>query len=163
MRTVPDRLLDDLRPQPLAVFDRILVPTDGSPASRDAVDLAVRLAAAFETALRIVSVIDREKLNGELTMWSGGEAAGPVFDALTAAATATLRDAHARARDAGVEAETAVLAGNVVEEVLLDIAAWRGDLIVVGSHAHAQAFAPGLGGKTAELLRKSTVPVLVVR
>lgn len=149
MRPLPDRLLDDFGPQPMPVFDRILVPSDGSPSSQSAVALAVRLAAAFAAALRVVVVVEHET-NG------AGSASAE-------AAAETLREAAARAAGEGVAAEIGVLTGDVVEELLVDVASWRADLIVVGSHARGETFLPALGSKTGELLRKATVPVLVVR
>lgn len=145
MRPSPDRLLDDFRPQPLPVFDRILVPSDGSRSSRNALDLAVRLASSFAAALRVVLVLE------------------PGATVAPEAADAVLRDAAVCAAGEGVPAEVEVRRGPVVEELLLDVAEWRADLVVVGTHAREEALTPALGRNTGELLRKITVPVLVVR
>jgi nucleotide-binding universal stress UspA family protein len=148
--------------QPRMIFQRILVPTDGSPAARAADATAIQVARAFGGCVRFVSVIDADRLVSDFSMGTDGDF-GDVVERLKAVARAVLEQARARASEAGVDAETAFLEGDVVDRILEEAAAWHADVIIVGTHARAHEHHPALGSKAHELLRRSTLPVLVCR
>ena len=144
------------------IFERILVPTDGSRAARAANATAIHLARAFAGCVRFITVIDAERLVSDFTMGIERDV-GDVVERLTTAARDVLEDARTRASQAGIDAEAACLEGDVVDRILEDAASWRADVIVVGTHARPHPLHPTLGSKTYELLRRSTLPVLVCR
>ena len=145
-----------------AIFERIIVPIDGSQASHAAAQTAIGLAETFGGRVRFVFVLDVEHLSGELTFWSG-KPVPLALDAVRASAAAALRDATASATSFEVPSETIALEGDIVEQIMLEAAAWKADSIVIGTHSRRMSFSPALGSKTAELLRHVTIPVLVVR
>lgn len=145
-----------------AMFERILVPVDGSPAAHAAARVAVGLADAFGGRVRFAFVLDVERVSAELTVWTGGPVRA-VLDDLRAGAEASLRAAAEAATASKVASETVLLEGDVVEQLLVDATAWKADAVVIGTHSRGMALSPALGSKTAELLRRTTLPVLVVR
>ncbi len=144
------------------IFERILVPTDGSSAARSAAGVAIGLARAFHGAVRFVAVVDTPRIVSELTMGTGRDVSAEVAR-LRPAARQVLDDVARLAAAAGVTAEAELLEGDVVDRILEDAAAWGADAIVIGTHARQHSLFPTLGSKTHELLRRSTLPVLVCR
>ncbi|HTJ24891.1 MAG TPA: universal stress protein [Candidatus Limnocylindria bacterium] len=150
------------RPQTRAIFERILVPTDGSLPARTADAVAIGLAQALHGRVRFVLVLDTERLTADLTMGTERDVSD-VIDHLRPVGQAVLDEVVRRAAAAGVHAESALLEGDVVDRILEEAVAWHADAIVIGTHARPHAFAPALGSKTHELLRRSSIPVLVCR
>jgi nucleotide-binding universal stress UspA family protein len=144
-----------------AIFERILVPINGSPAACAAEQVAVGLAHAFAGSIRFVFVLD-ERIESELTAWTG-EHARDVVDKVRDSAMRSLGAATSLAAELDVPSESALVEGDVVDQLLLDATAWKADVIIIGTHSRGHGLAPSLGSKTAELLRRTTLPVLVIR
>jgi len=146
------------------MYQRILVPIDGSSTSSRGLDEAIRLAKLTQGRLRLMHVID--ELSFALAMDAYSGYTGDWLAQLRAAGSKLLEEGRAKATAAGVEAECLLcdtFRGAVAERVVSDAAAWPADLIVLGTHGRR-----GLGrmvmGSSAELiLRHATVPVLLVR
>ena len=62
-----------------------------------------------------------------------------------------------------VEAEVVVTSGNVVDEILSEIQSREIDLIVMGYHVRGKLGEAILGSTTRRILRRSHVPVMMVR
>ena len=150
------------RPDARVIFERILVPTDGSSAARAAEGIAIGLARAFHGRVRFVVVLDTERTVADLTMGTDRDVTADV-ERLRPVAQQVLDDVTRVAAEAGVPSEADLLDGDVVDRVLEDAAAWHADAIVIGTHARPHSFFPTLGSKTHELLRRATLPVLVCR
>ena len=134
---------------------QILVATDGSKNSRDALDEAVELAAAAGAKLTVVYV-----RHAPLPML--GE---PVYQrSLSAAlrhANETVAIAAGVAHTAGVEAEAEVLDGEPAKRIL-ELARLRDvDLIVVGSRGLGALAGALLGSVSRDVLHHADRPVLV--
>jgi nucleotide-binding universal stress UspA family protein len=146
------------------MYQRILVPLDGSATSKQGLDEAIRLAAQTHGRLRLVHVV-----NSQSMAMAMGLAAGPVgdcFEVLARNGRQILDDGQAAAAAAGVEAETLLHDGasNPVPELIAaDAGRWPADLIVIGTHGR-RGVERFVGGSCAEyLLRCTPVPVLLVR
>jgi nucleotide-binding universal stress UspA family protein len=144
------------------MIDRVLVPFDGSPLSRRALEWT---ATAFPDATAIVFyVIDQQSDPTASEGW--GDHPGEWEEWLED------RDDHARtlfadARDIvgadGVTLETAVGVGRTVAEILDGVDTFDAELVVVGLHGQSR-FVEVLPGETAEaVMRRSPVPVVIVR
>ncbi len=148
------------------MYSRILVATDGSKTAGLALQEASRLARGSQARLRIVHVI--ESPYGYADAWYSALAVDldAVARAWRRAGREILDQAAAQAREAGVQAETALLEtdGRRPSRVIVeDATAWAADVIVVGSHGR-QGLEHLLIGSVAEgVTRTATVPVLVVR
>ena len=67
-----------------------------------------------------------------------------------------------RLRDDGRQATALLIQGPTVDTILRQAEKLEADLIVVGSHGHGAMFDMLVGSISAEVIRRSTIPVLVV-
>ncbi|MEJ8826979.1 universal stress protein [Variovorax humicola] len=146
------------------MYQRLLVPFDGSAASSAGLAEAVRLAALTHGRLRLMHCID--ELSFAFTVDAFAGVAGGFLDDLRKKAAALLHGAKDRAAAAGVEAEGVVydnLYDSVAEMVMRETASWQADLIVIGTHGRRGVRRAMLGSSAEQILRLSPVPVLLVR
>jgi nucleotide-binding universal stress UspA family protein len=146
------------------MYQRILVPVDGSDTSSAGLREATRLAKMTGGQLRLLHVVD------DLPYVLSGDAAlsmaGDLFDLLFTAGKSLLEDSRARAVEHGVPADTVLcerLKGRVHEHVSEQAQAWKADLIVLGTHGRRGAQRAFLGSDAEQILRTAPVPVLLVR
>jgi len=146
------------------MYQRILVPFDGSATSTRGLDEAVKLAALTGAELRIVHLVD------DLQYATGFETyaawANDVIPLMREAGTKILHAGKARALDAGVKADALLLEGSAVrlaEAVADQVAAWHADLVVIGTHGRRGVGRMLLGSDAEQITRTSAVPVLLVR
>ena len=64
--------------------------------------------------------------------------------------------------DADVNASALMAQGEPVKTILREVERLDAELVVVGSHGHGMMFDALVGSTSAGILRKSTIPVLVV-
>lgn len=124
----------------------ILFATDGSDAAEAAQRAAIQLAVDRRATLRCVGVDDALDRSG-----------------LDPAPLAAAETAAQAARLAGVEAGAERRVGPAVDRILEAAADAGADLIVVGSRGHGRLRRAILGSVSGALVRKSRVPVVVVR
>jgi nucleotide-binding universal stress UspA family protein len=144
------------------MYQRILVPTDGSDITAKAVQTAIDLARLGGGSLLTIGV-------KEPFPYSAISEMQPVppqefYDAQQRIAAARVKAVQDRATQAGVACQ-----GHTVEalhpwEAILDHAKAQGcDLIVMASHGRRGVAALLLGSETQKVLTHGTLPVLVVR
>jgi nucleotide-binding universal stress UspA family protein len=145
------------------MYQRILVPTDGSDAANAGLREAFKLAKDQGAQIRIVHVVD------ELIVVSP-ELYGGVCDTITEqlrdAGAAVLARAQSLAREAGVNAETQLveaMGGPAGEGVIKAAKDWHADLIVCGTHGRRGLRRIVLGSDAEFIVRHSPVPILLVR
>lgn len=146
------------------MYQRILVPVDGSPTSRRGLQEAIKLARLTGARLRLMHVVD------ELALASGLEAAtmmtGEMMQLLREGGARLLAKERARAEKAGVATDSVLadsLAGRICDQVVDQARAWRADLIVLGTHGRRGVGRMLLGSDAEMIVRLATVPVLLVR
>jgi len=143
-------------------FQHILVPIDGSETAYAAVDQAVQLAKTFNGKITVVQVMT-------LDPYIAAEyiTAAQTNDLIERARTAiqqNLDEAKKRFETAGVQVDTQLLEGQVVNTEIAKAANTLGaDLIVIGSHGRTGFKKFFLGSVAQSILGQSDVPVLVVR
>ena len=143
------------------MYQRILVPVDGSPSCNKALVAALQLAREGGGRVRLVHVLD------PTAFISTGY--GPVADLLEMgkqAAAQVLAEALERARAAGVPADTKLrdqAGARLGEEVAEEARSWEADLVVVGTEGRRGASRLLLGSGAEQVLRLAPVPVLAVR
>ncbi|MBN8505160.1 MAG: universal stress protein [Burkholderiales bacterium] len=144
------------------MYQRILVPTDGSELSQKAVQTAVQLAQRFGAELFALTVT-------EPYPYSPLAEAQPVLpqeflDAEMRLANARLKAVSDAAGAAGVRCEGASVEGAQPWRAICDEAGNRSaDLIVMASHGRSGLAGLLLGSETQKVLTHCAVPVLVVR
>jgi nucleotide-binding universal stress UspA family protein len=140
-------------------MQRILVATDGSPPSWDAVYLAVDLAREHRVELIFVYVVPTVDLFPEVGFDEPGVA---LLHLPSAADHAVLEDAASFANARGTRATTALLGGRAAEEIVKHAEAQGVDMIVIGSRGHGAITSALLGSVSLGVLHASTCQVLIV-
>lgn len=146
------------------MYQRILVPIDGSSTSQRGLDEAIALAKITQGRLRLFHVID--ELSFALAMDAYAGFAGDWLDELRKAGRRLLDEGQAAAKAAGVEADTVLcdkFSGTVHEQVTAEAARWPAELIVLGTHGRRGVGRLVMGSSAENVLRYATVPVLLVR
>ena len=146
------------------MYQRILVPVDGSSTSNRGLDEAIRIARLTQGQLRLIHVID--ELSFALAMDAYSGYAGDWLGVLRENGGNILSTAKATARAAGVEAETVLydkFSSKVHECVGAEAARWPADLIVLGTHGRRGVGRLFMGSSAENIVRCATVPVLLVR
>ncbi|WP_198971778.1 universal stress protein [Xylophilus sp. ASV27] len=146
------------------MYQRILVPVDGSPTSQRGLDEAIRLATLTKGRLRLIHVVD--DLSFAMSMEASMGYAGDLMSVLMEKGTQLLAQAEARAQAAGVEVDVVLqdnFAASVQALVTAEAGTWPADLIVIGTHGRRGVGRALMGSCAENILRYSTVPVLLVR
>jgi len=146
------------------MYQRILVPVDGSPTSDKGLQEAIGLAKLTGGRIRVLHVVD----DLPFLMASAGYGAlgGDVLGVLTDAGQQILAQAQERVRQAGVPVDGAIfesLQARLCDRVAEQIADWKADVVVLGTHGRRGVRRLVLGSDAEQVLRVSTVPVLLVR
>lgn len=143
----------------MPIYRRIVHATDFSPASSRAFDAAVALAEKLNAELRLVHVVDNSPLLSYYTL---------VYQAHRIDATRRRQARQALERLArrkvGKRARTRleVRVGKPAEQILEAARRSRADLIVLGTHGYTRLEQALLGSTAEKVVRRSSVPVLVV-
>ena len=138
------------------MYSEILLPTDGEPASKVALEHAVELADRYDARLHVLYVVDT--------------AAYASFDAGAETIVSALRDQGEDAVEstvetadaAGVQTVSEVVSGSPHTEIV-EYAANNGvDLVVMGTHGRTGLDRYLLGSVTERVVRTAETPVLTV-
>ena len=147
------------------MFNRILVPTDGSELAAKAVTLAIALARTHKASLVALHVFPHlpgaqhsaaapflKQLEGEYEKHQN-EQARNILDAVGKEAAAS-----------GVATQAVIVESDNIYAQIIEVAKQHGcDLICMASHGRRGVAAVVLGGETHKVLTHSHIPVLVVR
>lgn len=145
------------------MYKHLLLPTDGSPLSEDAVRRGVQFAQQlnarvtgfyampeFEIVSYTMAMVEDNK---EVFVRQARERATKVLDAV-----------QAMAAQAGVQCDTVTVASDTPYQAIVQTATERGcDLILMASHGRRGIKGFLLGSETTKVLMHSTIPVLVHR
>jgi len=140
-------------------YERILVPTDGSEATLEAVQQAVDLAAEHGATIHALYVVNSASFAG-LPMDSSWE---NVSAMLSEEGSTALDDVEAIADEHGVDVERELADGNPAREIVRYAEDEDCDLVVMGTHGRGGIDRLLLGSVAEKVVRSSTVPVLTVR
>lgn len=144
------------------MFKHILVPIDGSPTSELAVDKAIGMAKAFDSAVTAIYVVDPYPFTGVGADFAYGQ--GQYLNAAKAQATEALADARKVMERAGVKTTTATVESHSVWRGILEAAESGGaDLIVMGSHGRSGIEKLVLGSVAQRVVSHTKMPVMLVR
>ena len=139
------------------MYDDILVPTDGSPASDAAIDHAIDIADRYGARLHALYVVDGSAYS---TLEAGSEVVIDALEAEGEQATDRVADAAAAA---GVETTTTVTSGTAYRAIREYADEQAVDMIVMGTHGRKGLDRYLLGSVTERVVRTADVPVLTVR
>lgn len=149
------------------MYKHILIPTDGSELSTRGVTCGLELAKALSAKVTFINAIEvfTSVFSSPDGQWIGGaELVGQLEAAQEQGAKDALDAVSRQAVDAGVPYETTSMRDMPASDAIIQTAEERGcDLIVMASHGRRGVRRMMLGSQTAEVLARSTVPVLVIR
>jgi nucleotide-binding universal stress UspA family protein len=148
------------------VYERIVLPLDGSDLAEEAIAHAEMLAQETGAPMHLVRVVDTPSLMRLGMVGLGVEqaalsAALRLIEAEEAAATEYLEAIREQLVARGVVTTTTVVAGQVVPKILS--AVQPGELLVMTTHGRTGLPRWFVGSVAEAVIRRSPVPVLVVR
>jgi nucleotide-binding universal stress UspA family protein len=145
------------------MYDRILVPVDGSECSSRALEEAARLAKTLHAKVKLIHVVNELILDGSAMTAVGYDA---LITGLREGGKQILENAVRAAKGADIEPESQLLeaiGGRAAHMIVDEARRWRADLIVMGTHGRRGIVRLAMGSDAELVLRHSPVPVLVVR
>jgi nucleotide-binding universal stress UspA family protein len=139
------------------MFEKILVPLDGSEHSIKALEVAVQIALRFNGKITLIHVYS-----------IGGFAisATPVqefIEATRKAGADILADGEKRVKAEDVHVETLLLEGHAVEQIVKACKEGKFDLVVMGARGLSRIKEMLLGSVSDGVTRYAYCPVLVVK
>ena len=146
-----------------AMYQRMLVPLDGSAASECGLIEAIKLARGQNATLFFLHVVDDFKMLVELT---SVRAYDEMVKGLRQYGLEVLAKARHAAEEAGVHCESLLreVTNERVAQVIVDQAKQHGcDVIVMGTHGRRGVNRIAMGSEAEQVARTSPVPVLLVR
>lgn len=146
------------------MYQKILVPIDGSSTSNRGLLEAIRLAGFTGGRLRLVHVID--ELSFALAMDAYAGHSGDWIEALRAEGGRLLTQAQVQAHDAGIPTDNVLFDSfrkSVHEQVVAESITSHADLIVLGTHGRRGLARVLMGSDAEQIARTAPVPVLLVR
>ncbi|MFC7008139.1 universal stress protein [Halalkalicoccus salilacus] len=149
------------------MYERILVPTDGSEQSERAADHALEIARQFGSAVHAIHVVDdrgpgraAEAVSDLSPSSSERQAMNERREEAGNELTAAVTD---RAREAGLDAYGEVLHGEPADQITEYAQANDMDLIVLGARGRSAVGKFLLGSVAGKVSRHATTPVMLIR
>ncbi|MFC7020209.1 MULTISPECIES: universal stress protein [Haloarcula] len=144
------------------MYNRILLSTDGTIASKEAETHAIELAAAHDAVLHVLYVVDEDVV----TSYSGDEyvdeSEGPEHG-LEELGRDTIDDIRTRADEHGIEVVEALEHGHPAERIVTYANESDVDLLVLGTKRRPEEYRALLGSVTDRVLRLTTRPATVIK
>ena len=139
------------------LFEKILVPLDGSEHSIRALKMAVQIAQKFNGKITLIHVYS-----------IGGLAISPTpvyefIEAIRHVGASILADGEKRGKAEGVQAETLLIEGHAVEQIVKTCGEGKFDLIIMGARGLSKIQEMLLGSVSDGVTRHACCPVLVVK
>ena len=150
------------------MYERILVPLDGSKVGEAALpvieELISKLAVGLTVEVTLMQVVS------SLTHWVvAGEAAAPVsyteeeLAAIKQGAQNYLDKTAEGLREKGVIVKSRISVGNAAEEISKAVDEIHADLVAMSTHGRSGLRRLAFGSVTDKVLRGANIPVLLVR
>jgi nucleotide-binding universal stress UspA family protein len=147
----------------MLMYQRILVPVDGSATAERGLREAVKLASGQSARLLLLHVVDDYTMLMETTSAASYD---EMLRGLRHFGLDVLTKAKQIVEEAGVHCETLLreVTGKRVEDVIVEqVGVHNCDLIVMGTHGRRGFSRIALGSAAEGVSRNSSVPVLLVR
>lgn len=139
------------------MFEKILVPVDGSRNSARALKVAIEIAKKFDGEVTLIHIYS------VTTCKHAGMRFDKCVQALRKAGAGILAHREKKAKAEGVKVETLLKQGHVVEEIIKTSRDGEYDLIVVGARGLSKIKELLLGSVSSGVTRHARCPVLVVK
>jgi len=140
------------------IFQKILVPLDGSEHSRRALDASIQLAKILNSKLALLAVYS-------VTGVAGPEPGSTLIalESIRDSCKRILSEAEAKVRSETVDVKTEVAEGNAADVIVKKAKEGKYNLIVMGARG-LSTFKKILVGSVSEgVIKKAPCPVLIVK
>jgi nucleotide-binding universal stress UspA family protein len=139
------------------LFEKILVPLDGSDHSIKALKMAIQIALKFSGKIALIHVYS-----------IGGLTVSPTpvrefIEAIRKVGASILTDGEKQVKAEGVQVETLLIEGHAVEQIVKTCREKNFDLIVMGARGLSKMKEMFLGSVSDGVTRHACCPVLVVK
>ncbi|MCL7476093.1 MAG: universal stress protein [Methanosarcinales archaeon] len=141
------------------IFKKIVIATDGSENSANAIKHAIELARISEASLSAVYVVD----TGAFVSIPVDMAMGNMYEILKTEGDNAVKQVEDLAQAAGIETERFTIEGHPAEEIIKFSENISADLIVMGTLGKSGLDRFLLGSVAEKVSRNSQTPVMVVR
>jgi nucleotide-binding universal stress UspA family protein len=139
------------------MYTDLLLPTDGSPGTAEALDHALAIAGAHDATVHVLYVVDRRH-----HMAAPEETKAEIRDALEKESERATDEARRRIEAEGLPTVTAEREG-VPHREIVAYAHDHADIVVMGTHGKTgREQLATLGSTTERVVERSNRPVLVV-
>jgi nucleotide-binding universal stress UspA family protein len=144
------------------LFEKILVPLDGSAHSINALEKAVQIAKKFDGKITLIHAYSTD-LVPVPKEYSVTEATPEMVEVSRYKGANILAEAQIRAQDQGVSVETLLRAGKAVENIVEASKTGKFDLIVMGARGLSPLKEILLGNVSHGVTTHAPCPILVVK
>jgi len=140
------------------MYEDILLPTDGSSATVQALDHALAIAEGRDTTIHVLYVLDKRHY-----LAAADDTKDEIRRSLSEEGERALEDARVRIEDSGIDVKTRTVEG-IPHKTIVDYATEEAvDLVVMGTHGKTgRDRVASLGSTTERVVKNSGTPVLVV-
>lgn len=146
------------------MFEKILIPTDGSTPATNAARKGVEIAVAHDATVHVMSVVEPVPLGG---LSAGPEPAstghGEIIGEQEEQARNAIETVTKLCEDHGVDAVEALVYGKPSEEIIDYVDEEGINAIVMGTHGRSGAERLLIGSVAEKVVRQSPVPVMTIR
>jgi nucleotide-binding universal stress UspA family protein len=143
----------------MGLYDRVLVPTDGSAEVERAVDHAIALAAEHGAEIHTINVVNPANFSG-VPMEGAVQGVGEL---LREDAESAVEAVAERGEKRGLSVESVVAEGSPSAEIVRYAEQNDCDVIVMGTHGRGGIDRLLLGSVAEKVVRASEVPVLTIQ
>lgn len=131
------------------MFERVMVPTDGSEFAARSEDIAIEIAKKFNSTLVVVHVIDDKLIYP--------------FEVLEDEGKSILKKVREKAEKEEVTIEEVLLVGSPTHDMEKIVKKTESDLVVIGTHGKTGLEKLILGSVAESALKTVKAPVLLVK
>ncbi|GHD63683.1 universal stress protein [Jeongeupia chitinilytica] len=145
------------------MYDRILVPVDGSDTSNHGLREALRLAKRLGAQLRLLHVVDPQLVYID---FGGMVNVSDYVESIRKAGREVLAEAVKIAEAEGVPTDAELReknGGTVADLVLAEAKKWEAGMIVMGTHGRRGIRHLVLGSDAMGVVREAAIPVVLIR
>jgi universal stress protein A len=141
-----------------AVIRKIMVPTDFSPSSDQALEYAISLAQTFGATVLLLHVIEPfpYSVTDSLTVVDH-------FKALHTIASSLIKEARKKLTLKNIPSETRLVSGSPYREIVKEAERNKADLIVMGTQGRTGVGRLLIGSQAEKVVRLAGCPVATVR
>ncbi len=144
------------------MYQKILVPVDGSTTSNTALQEAIKLAQLHHAQLELVHVFE------DILYWVDDSYINyaELQETIRASSQRIIDEALALVQQAGLTAETKLLEAKnerTANIIIAEAERWQAELIVIGTHGRSGFSRLVLGSVAEGITRAAPIPVLLIR